>query len=221
MLGNEGLAIQVLGPAAPGPVRVDFASSRMTHRRRGGQNELLGRAVGVGKLDHLTVVDATAGLGGDSYVLADLGCNVISLERSKLIHALLEDGLRRGSVGDADRVRQACSRIRLHGADALDYLPGQQVDVVYLDPMFPGGGKKARARKEMWLFQQLLEAQTDAEELLAAALASARYRVVVKRPLKAPPLSGHAPSSSIKGKAIRFDIYGLRSFNRQSADAAV
>ena len=44
------------------PVRVDFASPGLQHRRRSGQNELLGRAVGVKGGERPSVLDATAGL---------------------------------------------------------------------------------------------------------------------------------------------------------------
>jgi len=82
------LSLQQTGRGAPGPVTVDFGSSAMRHRRRSGHNELLGRSVGVGKKSPLWVVDATAGLGRDSFVLADLGCEVTLCEREPVIEFL-------------------------------------------------------------------------------------------------------------------------------------
>jgi len=84
---------------------------------------------------------------------------------------------------------------------------GQQVDVVYLDPMFPARRKSARVKKELQILQMLAVNSTPHEQLLEAALASAGNRVVVKRPRKAPPLTSRSPSHSLSGKTIRFDVY--------------
>ena len=92
-------------------------------------------------------------------------------------------------------------------ADAREWLAGGSTDVVYLDPMFPSRRKSARVKKEMWLFQQLLEAGDTSEGLLDAALAAAGKRVVVKRPAKAPPLGDRTPAFQLPGKTVRFDVY--------------
>ena len=87
----------------------------MRHRRRGGQNELLGKAVGVGKKPALAVLDATAGLGRDSFVLADLGCSVTLAEREPVVLALLADGLERARrAGTADASAGSARRARTH-----------------------------------------------------------------------------------------------------------
>lgn len=214
--GPDGFQLRPCGPKASGPVRVDFGSGAMRHRRSGGQMELLGRAVGAGKRETLHVVDATAGLGRDSFVLADSGCQVTLLERSPLVHALLRDGLQRARDGGDDWLRSVVARMELVGADACDWLRqlAAPVDVIYLDPMFPERRKSARVKKEMWLFQTLLETEGDGVstdgKLLSLALESAVYRVVVKRPLKAAPLDMRKPGFSLKGKAVRFDVYSLR-----------
>ena len=48
------------------------------------------------------------------------------------------------------------------------------------------------------------------ERLLEAALDSDAARVVVKRPIKADILGSRVPSSQIKAKTIRFDLYPKR-----------
>jgi 16S rRNA (guanine1516-N2)-methyltransferase len=155
----DGLSLQRTGRAAPGPVSVDFGSARMRHRRGAGHNELLGRAVGVGKKPVLRVLDATAGLGRDSFVLADLGCQVLMSERAR-------------SSGDP-WLQEASGRMSLWEGEARD-LPANRlsdIDVVYLDPMFPERGKSAAVKKEMALFQSLLEGSgRDADQLLLWAL---------------------------------------------------
>jgi len=206
----SGLCLQPCGPGASGPVQVDFGAAQMRHRRRGGHNEPLGRAVGVGKWPRLRVVDATAGLGRDSFVLADLGCEVLMLERSPIAFALLRDGLLRASCSEDDWLREVSARLSLQHADSLQALrhyPGDAPEVVYLDPMFPERKKSARVKKEMWLFQHLVEGEDNAGELLEQALRLASRRVVVKRPSRAPALAGQQPHYELAGKTVRFDVY--------------
>jgi len=209
------LSLQQTGRGAPGPVTVDFGSSAMRHRRRSGHNELLGRSVGVGKKSPLWVVDATAGLGRDSFVLADLGCEVTLCEREPVIVELLRAGMC-VATGHCDPwLDGVLGRMRLHPADARS-LPAdllREVDVIYLDPMFPQRGKSAAVKKEMALFQLLLDkpgTQQDADELLGWALRQGAARVVVKRPPRAATLQGQQPSHSVAGKAVRYDVYVRR-----------
>ena len=211
LLSHDGERVELvaLGKNSPGPVAVDFGNPGMRHRRRGGQNELLGRAVGVGKWSPLTVLDLTAGLGRDAFILADLGCQVRMLERSPVVHALLENGLQRALAGEDPWLLEVCGRMALEQGEAAEWLSGTQaeaVDVVYLDPMFPVRRKSARVKKDMWLFQQLLD-RVDQQPLLDLALDVAAHRVVVKRPAKAPALEDRAPAFAIPGKTVRFDVY--------------
>ncbi|MBA6412763.1 class I SAM-dependent methyltransferase [Parahaliea sp. F7430] len=217
VMDGKRLSLQELGAKAPGPVAVDFGAAGMRHRRKGGQNELLGKAVGVLRKPGLTVLDATAGLGRDSFVLADLGCQVRLCERELLIAALLESGLNRAAGGDS-WLRDVTQRMRLHIGDARQLTAAQlqTCDVIYLDPMFPQRGKSAAVKKDMALFQRLLAPvgnEEDSERLLQWALSQDVARVVVKRPLKAAYLADRRPSHSISGKAVRFDVHVLRALN--------
>jgi 16S rRNA (guanine1516-N2)-methyltransferase len=63
---------------------IDFASAANTYRRLhgGGNGQPLARAIGLKTYGlPLVVIDATAGLGQDSFVLASLGCHVTMIER--------------------------------------------------------------------------------------------------------------------------------------------
>lgn len=205
----DGLHLQAAGSAEAGSLMVDFGAGKMRYRRRGGHNEPLGRAVGVGKRPGLKVVDATAGLGRDSFVLADLGCHVTMLERSPAAFALLRDGLQRAAASGDPWLRQVTSRLQLHYVDSRQWLashPGL-ADVVYLDPMFPSRKKTARVKKEMWLFQQLVGKAEDEQLLLQQAIISATWRVVVKRPIRAPSLPGPGVHHTLSGKTVRYDVY--------------
>jgi 16S rRNA (guanine1516-N2)-methyltransferase len=186
---------------------VDFVAGALGYRRRcgGGRGEPIARAAGLRGGRTPSVVDATAGLGRDAFVLAALGCPLTLVERSPVVAALLEDGLRRGAA--APDVAPVVARMRLVHGDATALLPGLRADVVYLDPMYPHRDSSALVKKEMRLFQALLGPDADSERLLPAALAAARARVVVKRPAAAPPLAGERPAHEIRTKNHRFDVY--------------
>lgn len=199
-----------------GTVCVDWVGGTMGFRRKrgGGRGQAVARAVGMkGALVRPRVLDLTAGLGRDSFVLATLGCTVLALERQAEVFQLLEDGLRRAQQ-DAETYAALGERLQLLQGDATallalwpagplaDFKP----DVLYLDPMHPPRKKSALPRKEMRLFRQLVGADSDQEQLLAAALATGVKRVVVKRPSSAEPLA-LGVSSAIPGKTTRFDVY--------------
>ncbi|MBS9422589.1 16S rRNA (guanine(1516)-N(2))-methyltransferase RsmJ [Photorhabdus caribbeanensis] len=193
-----------------GGIYVDFVSGTMAHRRRfgGGRGEAVAKAIGI-KKDYLpTVVDATAGLGRDAFVLASLGCHVRMLERHPVVAALLDDGLQRG-YQDEEIGGWLQERMTLLHASSITALADitPQPDVVYLDPMYPHKQKSALVKKEMRVFQSLVGADEDADNLLAPARALAKRRVVVKRPDYAEPLAGVAASAAITTKNHRFDIY--------------
>ncbi len=215
LVDNDGLGLQQTGRGAPGVVRAEIDSARMRHRRRSGHNELLGRAVGVGRRAQLSVLDATAGLGRDAAVLGDLGCSVVLCERHPLVALLLRDAVCRARAGGDDRRAELAQRLSVREGDAMS-LPAsvlEPIDVIYLDPMFPSRRKSAAVKKEMRLFQALLTGSSDdsGEQLLDWALDQDVARVVVKRPVAAPPLGALKPSHSIKGKSVRFDVHVRRA----------
>lgn len=154
------------------------------------------------------MIDSTAGLGRDAFVLAAIGCRVKLIERHPVIYLLLQDGLQR-AYADAEigaMMQQNMQLLPQHHIAALD--PKVDfADVVYLDPMYPHKQKSALVKKEMRVFQHLVGADLDAAELLPAALQLARRRVVVKRPDYAEFLAQKAPHFSRETKNHRFDIY--------------
>ena len=212
VVDEQGLGVQLTGPNAPGAVRCEFASGAAAHRRQygGGRKQDISRAIGLDKRRDLQVLDMTAGLGRDAFVLATLGARVTLLERNPVVHALLEDGLQRAAeVGDPELLDIVASMqlLRSNALEVDDQEVTSQVDVVCLDPMFPGRQKSAKVKKEMQAFHVLVGNDHDADQLLPAAMEIARYRVVVKRPAKAPWLADCKPSYSLTGKSTRYDIY--------------
>ncbi len=213
-LGADGLQLQELGPDAPGPVRVDFVEGAAAHRRLygGGSGQMIAKAVGIQSGVRPRVLDATAGLGRDGFVLATLGCEVVLIERQPIIAALLEDGLARAARDP--EVAPIVARMQLLTGDAiaiLQHWQGEPPQVIHLDPMFPHRDKSALVKKEMRLFRPLVGDDADQAQLLAAALALASHRVVVKRPRKAPAIEGRKASHQLDGKSSRYDIYALKA----------
>lgn len=211
---QEGLSLRLSSEPNWGDIRVDFASSALLYRKQhgGGRNEAIAKAIGIKGQESVTVLDCTAGMGNDSFVMASVGAQVTMLERSPVIAALLEDALLR--LTRSDEVQDLSANLSLIKADAFTYLNEQVqkpiVDVIYIDPMFPHKKKSALVKKEMRAFQQLLGADTDSSQLLEAALNYAGKRVVVKRPSYADPIAldnGRQPSTAIESKKHRFDVY--------------
>ncbi|WP_447928034.1 class I SAM-dependent methyltransferase [Vreelandella sp. EE27] len=199
------------------PLSVDFVGGKAGHRRQfgGGRGQLIAKACGLSQGVTPSVVDATAGLGRDAFVLASLGAPVLLIERVAAIAALLEDGLARAAR--ESQVEMIVARMRLLHGDATRALAalveqaGVTPEVVHLDPMFPHREKSALVKKEMRLFRLLAGSDDDAPLLLEQALDVATHRVAVKRPRKAPPIEGPAPNHTLLGKTSRYDLYVHRS----------
>jgi 16S rRNA (guanine1516-N2)-methyltransferase len=193
------------------PVYVDFIKGKNRHRRiyGGGKGQDIAKAVGLKKLKNPTVADLTAGLGRDAFVLASLGCDVTLVERSPVVHALLQDALRRAHNCGDEEILTIVASMHLVRADALEWLAvkGGGFDVIYLDPMFPERTKSALVKKEMRFFHDIVGEDMDADLLLDPARAHCRHRVVVKRPAGAPSLDGQSPAYFVGGKSTRFDVY--------------
>ncbi|QDQ26060.1 hypothetical protein FNU76_06690 [Chitinimonas arctica] len=211
VLDEFKLALHSLGKGAPGPVFVDFGAGAADWRRKhgGGRGQGVAKACGLKGGATPRVLDATAGLGRDAFVLAALGCKVDMVERSPVAAALLADGLiRAGQLADVAAIAE-----RMHlrfgaAAPCLTDWQGERPEVIYLDPMFPESKtRSALSKKEMHTFQQVVGPDEDADALLAPALALASVRVVVKRPRHAPLLAGMRPSHSLEGESVRFDCY--------------
>lgn len=215
VLSTSGVALAKTGKGAPKPVSVDFTSGAVDHRRRfgGGKGQDIAKAVGLNKRGQLSVLDATAGLGRDAFVLASLGCRMHLCERVGFVRALLKDGLYRASLNE--EVAVITQEMTLLDGD-IKTLSGQAYDVVYLDPMFPHMEKSsAAAKKEMAFFRDLVGPDLDADELLPMAMSLAQYRVVVKRPKGAPFLNASQPTYQLEGKSGRFDIYVIKSLDAE------
>jgi len=216
---DKGLSLIASGNNNHGAIMCDFVEGSNRHRRNygGGNGQMIAKAVGVSGKFRPKVVDLTAGLGADSFVLAGLGCNVVMTERNPIVHLLLQDGLSRalayGYVKDP-LLLDIIGRMQLKEIDGLRYLKNIQddkfPDVIYLDPMFPLRKKSAKVKKEMQALHHVVGNDDDSCALLDRALAKAKYRVVIKRPSHADFLADKKPNYSLEGKSTRFDIFSLQ-----------
>lgn len=222
VLDERGWALVDPRPRAPGAVRCALFEGDLGERLRTGARgeSRLAKALGLKRHPAPLVLDATAGLGRESVLAAAMGCRVIACERSPVVALLLRDGLERAEASGGPEMRELVARIDLREADASDVLhtlteptvaQADRPDVVLVDPMFPERKKAAAQKKEMQILQRLHgpDLEDEAPALLAAALRTARRRVVVKRPAHAPriALDGRVPDLVIEGRAARYDVY--------------
>jgi len=189
------------------PLQIKFSGGSFGERLKKGvsKKELIAKAVAA--KPGLRVIDCTAGLGRDAFILASLGCDVTMFERSRVMSLLLQDALDRAL--EDDKTREIAERVKLICGDAIKLLQTLPVvaDAILIDPMFPSRQKSAMVKGEMQFLQRFLGKDEDASHLLQAALDTGVKRVVLKRPLIADESGEPKPSHSVKGKSSRFDIY--------------
>lgn len=189
----------------------DFTSGAVRHRflYGGGRGQALPRAIGMKGGVNPTVVDATAGLGGDAFLLASLGAHVTLIEVSPKMHQLLADAMDRARDAGGEVAGVIARMTLLHG-DSREILPtlDPAPEVVLVDPMHPERKKSALVKQEMRLIREIVGDNPDAAELMQVALATATKRVVLKWPRLAAPLPGiRKPSHQIVGKSTRYDVF--------------
>ncbi len=212
-------------------IRADFSGMLRRVQPNNLNRELIVKASRFKKADpnrQLTAIDATAGLGEDSLLLAAAGFRVTMFEKDPMIAALLDDGLHRAAADS--RLAEIAARMELIRGDSIRYLKalaaaqaaaspagkpgasenaGLRPDLILLDPMFPERTKSGLVKKKFQMIHLLEQPCEDEEELLEAAIAACPRKIVIKRPLKGPYLGGRKPGYSLKGKKIRCDCIVL------------
>ena len=187
---------------------VDFADAKLNYRVQDkGKTQNIAKAVGLKGSVLPSVLDATAGLGKDAYLLASMGCELAMLERSPIVYKLLVDGIERAAK-ESQTIRQRIARMHLRNDD---FLQSEGVmdkyDVVYLDPMFPVRSKSAKVKKEMFALQKLLGSDDESLDWLGKARTLAKKRIVVKRAKLSSFLGGEKPDINFKVSSSRYDVY--------------
>lgn len=187
----------------------DFVGGPVGHRMRhgGGHGQALPKAVGFKGGTTPEIVDATAGLGRDAFLLASLGAQVTLIERSAHMYQLLKAGMERARSENKDYAK-IIARMTLMKGDAKDILPSLKPKIVLIDPMHPPRQKSALVKKEMRMIREIVGTDQDSTELLEVALGTATSRVVLKWPMRAAPMVGiKKPSHQISGKSTRYDVF--------------
>ena len=190
-------------------LRCDFAGGAVQHRLRfgGGRGQDLPRAAGLKPGIKPHIIDATAGLGRDAFLLASLGATVTMIERSTDMHALLLDGMAR-ALDAGGLTAEIISRMTLIHGDAIQLLPSLSPEIVLVDPMHPPRNKSALVKAEMRQIRAIVGIDDDQTRLMQTALAHASRRVVLKWPAKAAPMADIPPAShQIIGKSVRYDVF--------------
>jgi len=198
-------------------ISIDFTSGGIAHRLQygGGKGQTIAKAIGISSKNKPHILDATAGLGRDSLILANLGSKISLIEQSPVLAEMLYQAIQ--SATDNTLFQQATIHgFKLYHADATTFMNDKVIadcDVVYLDPMYPEKKKSALVKKDMQILQSLIGHSSEAEnaELLTAAINFAKQRVVVKRPKSANPIKGPAPTMSLHSKKTRYDVYVIKA----------
>lgn len=197
-------------------IHIDFLTGELAHRQKfgGGRGQSIAKAIGLKQgMAPPTIIDATAGLAKDAYVLACLGCAMTLIERSPVVAELIKDAIHRAEEDEHFQTILA-NGFKVVTESSINYLSRLKTsaekkypDVIYLDPMFPERKKSASVKKNMQILQKLLGKDDDVQELLNIALQIANKRVVVKRPKGAPLISELKPDYTVETRKMRYDIY--------------
>ena len=190
-------------------LKCSFIEGPILHRLKygKGRGQNLAKAIGMKFNKNRNIIDATAGLGYDSFILASLGAKVTLIERSQKIHELLQNGIDEG-ISFGGEIEKIINRMELLFGDSKDILPKLTPEVIMIDTMYKERKKTALVKNNMRLVREIVGPDSDYIELLKVALNCAQNRVVLKQPRYAEPIKEiRKCSHQILGKTIRYDIF--------------
>ena len=190
-------------------LKCSFIEGPILHRLKygKGRGQNLAKAVGMKFNKNRNIIDATAGLGYDSFILASLGAKVTLIERSQKMHTLLQNGIDEGILFGGE-IEKIVNRMELLFGDSKDILPKLTPEVIMIDTMYKDRKKTALVKNNMRLVREIVGPDSDYIDLLKVALNCAKNRVVLKQPRYAEPIKEiRKCSHQILGKTIRYDIF--------------
>ena len=190
-------------------LKCSFIEGPILHRLKygKGRGQNLAKAVGFKLNKNRTIIDATAGLGYDAFILASLGANVTLIERSEKIYHLLETAISEAKLYGGE-ISKIVNRMELLFGDSKDILPNIAPEVVLIDTMYKERKKSALVKSDMRLVRKIVGSDSDHVDLINVALKNASKRVVIKQPRYAGALDNiKGCSHQILGKTIRYDVY--------------
>ena len=195
-------------------LKCSFIEGPILHRLKygKGRGQNLAKAVGMKSNKNRNIIDATAGLGYDSFILASLGANVTLIERSEKIYKLLQDGISEGMLYGGE-ISKIIGRMSLIYGDSKNILPQLSPEVILIDTMYKDRKKSALVKNDMRLVREIVGTDSDYTELIEVALKFALNRVVIKQPRYAEHLKEIKECShQILGKTIRYDVHMVAKF---------
>ena len=190
-------------------LKCSFIEGPILHRLKygKGRGQNLAKAVGFKFNKNRTIIDATAGLGYDAFILASLGANVTLIERSEKIYDLLKEAISEAKLYGGE-ISKIVNRMNLLFGDSKDILPNIAPEVILIDTMYKDRKKSALVKNDMRLVREVVGSDSDHVELINVALNNASKRVVIKQPRYAETLDNiKGCSHQILGKTIRYDVY--------------
>ena len=190
-------------------LKCSFIEGPILHRLKygKGRGQNLAKAVGMKSNKNRNIIDATAGLGYDSFILASLGAKVTLIERSEKMYKILQNGFNEG-VSFGGGIKNIINRMNLLFGDSKDVLPKLSPEVIMIDTMYKDRKKTALVKNNMRLVREIVGPDSDYIELLKVALNCAKSRVVLKQPRYADPIEEiRKCSHQILGKTIRYDVF--------------
>ena len=190
-------------------LKCSFIEGPILHRLKygKGRGQNLAKAIGMKFNKNRNIIDATAGLGYDSFILASLGAKVTLIERSQKMHTLLQNGIDEG-ISFGGEIGKIVNRMELLFGDSKDILPKLTPEVIMIDTMYKDRKKTALVKNNIRLVREIVGPDSDYIELLKVALNCAKNRVVLKQPRYAEPIKEITKCShQILGKTIRYDIF--------------
>lgn len=182
------------------PLNIPIKSKLEYHQRffckHSKYKEPLAKAIGLKRGGGMVrVVDATAGMLGDSLLMLAMGAEVNCIERNPVVAALGFNALKQMGLEN-----------KFHFGAVVNFSDlVESADVVFYDPMFQSPSSKTVPKKAMQIFRDMVGKDEDALEV-AAWLKAKSKRLVIKRGVKSPQLIEKC-SMTFTGKAVAYDVY--------------
>ena len=186
-------------------LHVDFLSGSMGWRLKRTEHETsIKKAIGKNKED-ITIFDGTAGLLSDTIIFLALGHKVVACEQSKIIFLLVNDAIERAK----SELPFLKNLLFLNAKSETQYQETDNIDIVYLDPMYPEPSKSLLRSGDISTINHILDIEKiadDGDELFFNIKKSNFKKIILKRPIKADIIDKNI-NYQVKGKSTRFDIY--------------
>lgn len=130
-----------------------------------------------------TVLDCTMGLASDSILLSYYGNKVTALEKNKIIHYIVNNGLKNYSANN-NKILSAMRSITTYNIDCIKFLKkceDNSFDFIYFDPMFSHNIKESTNLSGI---EALADFNFPTELFLEEARRVAKNKIIVKAHFK-------------------------------------